>query len=61
MKILKEQQKKLQASSTRIEEMLQEITTSKADDDKRTNIPRALSACKLTDLQKILSYCVFRH
>lgn len=43
MKILKEQQKKLQASSTRIEEMLQEITASKADDDKRTNIPRALS------------------
>ena len=42
MKILKEQQRKLQVSSTGIEEMPQEIT-SKADDDKRTNIPRALS------------------
>ena len=43
IKILREHQKKLQASSTRIEEMLKEITTSKENDVKRANIPRALS------------------
>lgn len=43
IKTLREQQKKLQASSARIEEMLKEITTSKDSDVKRVNIPRALS------------------
>ena len=43
IKILRERQKKLQASSARIEEMLKEITTSKDSDVKRVNIPRALS------------------